>query len=66
MAVQPPFLRPPLSEAQLVAKVLDNGIQGDLHWVGCPVLRQASVFPDLVLSCTGPVCSELRHPQTPS
>ncbi|XP_072563408.1 palmitoyltransferase ZDHHC5-A [Paramormyrops kingsleyae] len=31
VAVQPPFLRPPLSEAQLVAKVLDNGIQGDLH-----------------------------------
>ncbi|TRY54713.1 hypothetical protein DNTS_031242 [Danionella cerebrum] len=25
--VQPPFLRPPLSEDQLVAKVLDNGIQ---------------------------------------
>ncbi|XP_043112811.1 palmitoyltransferase ZDHHC5-B isoform X2 [Puntigrus tetrazona] len=25
--VQPPFLRPPLSEAQLAAKVLDNGIQ---------------------------------------
>lgn len=25
--VQPPFLRPPLSEAQLEAKVLDNGIQ---------------------------------------
>uniref|UniRef100_A0A8C9VPU0 Palmitoyltransferase n=1 Tax=Scleropages formosus TaxID=113540 RepID=A0A8C9VPU0_SCLFO len=29
--VRPPFLRPPLSEAQLAAKVLDNGIQGDLH-----------------------------------
>ncbi|XP_030637722.1 LOW QUALITY PROTEIN: palmitoyltransferase ZDHHC5-like [Chanos chanos] len=25
--VQPPFLRPPLSESQLTAKVLDNGIQ---------------------------------------
>ncbi|XP_014067579.1 palmitoyltransferase ZDHHC5-B isoform X1 [Salmo salar] len=29
--VQPPFLRPPLSEAQLEAKVLDNGIQNDHH-----------------------------------
>uniref|UniRef100_A0A8C8EVP7 Palmitoyltransferase n=1 Tax=Oncorhynchus tshawytscha TaxID=74940 RepID=A0A8C8EVP7_ONCTS len=29
--VQPPFLRPPLSEAQLEAKVLDNGIQNDCH-----------------------------------
>ncbi|KAJ8247742.1 hypothetical protein GJAV_G00249760 [Gymnothorax javanicus] len=29
--VQPPFLRPQLSDAQLAAKVLDNGIQGDLH-----------------------------------
>ncbi|XP_072519055.1 palmitoyltransferase ZDHHC5-B isoform X1 [Salminus brasiliensis] len=27
LQVQPPFLRPPLSEAQLAAKVLDNGIQ---------------------------------------
>lgn len=32
--VQPPFLRPQLSEAQLAAKVLDNGIHGDLHRVG--------------------------------
>uniref|UniRef100_A0A4W4E8X5 Palmitoyltransferase n=1 Tax=Electrophorus electricus TaxID=8005 RepID=A0A4W4E8X5_ELEEL len=31
VSVQPPFLRPQLSEAQLAAKVLDNGIQGDLH-----------------------------------
>ncbi|KAJ8379421.1 hypothetical protein SKAU_G00001990 [Synaphobranchus kaupii] len=29
--VQPPFLRPQLSDAQLAAKVLDNGIQGDMH-----------------------------------
>ncbi|CAB1337278.1 unnamed protein product [Coregonus sp. 'balchen'] len=29
--VQPPFLRPPLSSAQLEAKVLDNGIQNDCH-----------------------------------
>uniref|UniRef100_A0A3Q3JL41 Palmitoyltransferase n=1 Tax=Monopterus albus TaxID=43700 RepID=A0A3Q3JL41_MONAL len=29
--VQPPFLRPPLTEAQLEAKVLDNGIQNDQH-----------------------------------
>uniref|UniRef100_A0A3Q3L0R3 Palmitoyltransferase n=1 Tax=Mastacembelus armatus TaxID=205130 RepID=A0A3Q3L0R3_9TELE len=29
--VQPPFLRPPLTEAQLEAKVLDNGIQNDRH-----------------------------------
>ncbi|KAL6109929.1 zdhhc5 [Pungitius sinensis] len=29
--VQPPFLRPQLTEAQLAAKILDNGIQGDLH-----------------------------------
>lgn len=27
LQVQPPFLRPQLSEAQLAAKVLDNGIQ---------------------------------------
>ncbi|XP_031718602.1 palmitoyltransferase ZDHHC5 isoform X1 [Anarrhichthys ocellatus] len=31
MDVQPPFLRPPLTEAQLEAKVLDNGIQNDRH-----------------------------------
>lgn len=31
MEVQPPFLRPPLTEAQLEAKVLDNGIQNDRH-----------------------------------
>ncbi|KAI1887875.1 hypothetical protein AGOR_G00195000 [Albula goreensis] len=31
VVVQPPFLRPQLSDAQLAAKVLDNGIQGDLH-----------------------------------
>ncbi|KAM9795477.1 palmitoyltransferase ZDHHC5-B [Neosynchiropus ocellatus] len=29
--VQPPFLRPTLTEAQLAAKVLDNGIQNDQH-----------------------------------
>lgn len=34
VSVQPPFLRPQLSEAQLAAKVLDNGIHGDLHRVG--------------------------------
>lgn len=31
MDVQPPFLRPALTEAQLEAKVLDNGIQNDRH-----------------------------------
>ncbi|KAI9527925.1 Palmitoyltransferase ZDHHC5-A [Dissostichus eleginoides] len=31
VCVQPPFLRPQLTEAQLAAKILDNGIQGDLH-----------------------------------
>ena len=31
MDVQPPFLRPVLTEAQLEAKVLDNGIQNDRH-----------------------------------
>uniref|UniRef100_A0A3P9AGU2 Palmitoyltransferase n=1 Tax=Esox lucius TaxID=8010 RepID=A0A3P9AGU2_ESOLU len=31
VTVQPPFLRPHLTDAQLAAKVLDNGIQGDLH-----------------------------------
>uniref|UniRef100_A0AAV2MJC3 Palmitoyltransferase n=1 Tax=Knipowitschia caucasica TaxID=637954 RepID=A0AAV2MJC3_KNICA len=29
--IQPPFLRPSLTEAQLEAKVLDNGIQNDRH-----------------------------------
>lgn len=29
--VQPPFVRPALTEAQLEAKVLDNGIQNDRH-----------------------------------
>lgn len=29
--VHPPFLRPALTEAQLEAKVLDNGIQNDRH-----------------------------------
>ncbi|XP_070972155.1 palmitoyltransferase ZDHHC5-A-like isoform X2 [Oncorhynchus clarkii lewisi] len=31
VVVQPPFLRPQLTETQLAAKVLDNGIHGDLH-----------------------------------
>ncbi|KAG7283574.1 hypothetical protein CRUP_026501 [Coryphaenoides rupestris] len=31
VAVQPPFLRSQLTEAQLAAKILDNGIQGELH-----------------------------------
>ncbi|MBN3324185.1 ZDHC5 Palmitoyltransferase, partial [Atractosteus spatula] len=29
--IKPPFLRPELTEAQLGVKILDNGIQGDLH-----------------------------------
>lgn len=29
--VQPPFLRPTLTEAQLEAKILDNGVQNDRH-----------------------------------
>lgn len=33
VSLQPPFLRPQLTEAQLAAKILDNGIQGDLHRV---------------------------------
>uniref|UniRef100_A0A3Q4BNH6 Palmitoyltransferase n=1 Tax=Mola mola TaxID=94237 RepID=A0A3Q4BNH6_MOLML len=31
VCVQPPFLLPQLTEAQLAAKILDNGIQGDLQ-----------------------------------
>nr|XP_015801552.2 palmitoyltransferase ZDHHC5-B [Nothobranchius furzeri] len=31
LEVQPPFLRPSLTEAQLEAKVLDNGIHNDRH-----------------------------------
>lgn len=31
LEMQPPFLRPHLTEAQLEAKVLDNGIQNDRH-----------------------------------
>ncbi|XP_036406758.1 palmitoyltransferase ZDHHC5-like isoform X2 [Megalops cyprinoides] len=31
VVVQPPFLRPQLSDTQLGAKVLDNGIQADRH-----------------------------------
>nr|XP_057918921.1 palmitoyltransferase ZDHHC5-B isoform X1 [Doryrhamphus excisus]XP_057918922.1 palmitoyltransferase ZDHHC5-B isoform X1 [Doryrhamphus excisus]XP_057918923.1 palmitoyltransferase ZDHHC5-B isoform X1 [Doryrhamphus excisus]XP_057918924.1 palmitoyltransferase ZDHHC5-B isoform X1 [Doryrhamphus excisus] len=31
LEIQPPFLRPALTEAQLEAKVLDNGIQNDRH-----------------------------------
>ncbi|XP_033829458.1 palmitoyltransferase ZDHHC5-B isoform X1 [Periophthalmus magnuspinnatus] len=31
LEIQPPFLRPSLTEAQLEAKVLDNGIQNDRH-----------------------------------
>ncbi|XP_069047418.1 palmitoyltransferase ZDHHC5-A isoform X1 [Lepisosteus oculatus] len=29
--IKPPFLRPELTDAQLGVKILDNGIQGDLH-----------------------------------
>lgn len=29
--IHPPFLRPPYTEAQLEAKILDNGIQNDRH-----------------------------------
>ncbi|XP_072293888.1 palmitoyltransferase ZDHHC5-B isoform X2 [Eucyclogobius newberryi] len=31
LEIQPPFLRPSLTEAQLEAKVLDNGVQNDRH-----------------------------------
>ncbi|XP_077427674.1 palmitoyltransferase ZDHHC5-A-like isoform X1 [Vanacampus margaritifer] len=31
MRVQPPFLRPQLTEAELTTKILDNGLRGDLH-----------------------------------
>ncbi|XP_030207346.1 palmitoyltransferase ZDHHC5-A isoform X1 [Gadus morhua] len=31
VAVKPPFLRSQLTEAQLASKILDNGIQGELH-----------------------------------
>uniref|UniRef100_A0A4W5M1E2 protein S-acyltransferase n=1 Tax=Hucho hucho TaxID=62062 RepID=A0A4W5M1E2_9TELE len=31
VVVQPPFLRPQLTDTQLATKVLDNGIHGDLH-----------------------------------
>ncbi|XP_053711341.1 palmitoyltransferase ZDHHC5-A [Synchiropus splendidus] len=31
VSVRPPFLRPQLSEVQLAAKILDNGIHGELH-----------------------------------
>lgn len=31
LEIQPPFLRPHLTEAQLEAKILDNGIQNDRH-----------------------------------
>lgn len=33
VCVQPPFLRPQLTEPQLAAKILDNGIQVDPHRV---------------------------------
>jgi hypothetical protein len=33
VAVKPPFLRSQLTEAQLASKILDNGIQGELHRV---------------------------------
>lgn len=39
MEVQPPFLRPQLTEAQLEAKVLDNGIQNDQHSTRVSVCR---------------------------
>lgn len=49
VCVQPPFLRPQLTEAQLAAKILDNGIQGDLHRVrpGC--------LPEFCESCCNSV-----------
>lgn len=40
MEVQPPFLRPSLTEAQLEAKVLDNGIQNDRHSTRVSVFYQ--------------------------
>lgn len=47
VCVQPPFLRPQLTEAQLAAKILDNGIQGDLHRVSLSLL---SLYSGLVVN----------------
>ena len=45
--VQPPFLRPALTEAQLEAKVLDNGLQNDRHSnrVTIPLIQFILTYP---------------------
>lgn len=49
--MQPPFLRPQLTEAQLAAKILDNGIQVDPHRVYSHLNKTITAF--LLTSHTG-------------
>ncbi|KAJ8015588.1 hypothetical protein DPEC_G00027670 [Dallia pectoralis] len=54
--IQPPFLRTPYSEAQLEAKVLDNGVQNDSH------STRSKVSGEVVEPSPKP---ELRYPGLP-
>lgn len=54
VCVQPPFLRPQLTEAQLAAKILDNGIQGDLHRVRPCTTTRILLDPNLFVQETDP------------
>ncbi|XP_059410410.1 palmitoyltransferase ZDHHC5-A isoform X2 [Carassius carassius] len=60
VSVQPPFLRPQLTEAQLAAKVLDNGIQGDLHRSKSSLMESQSA--DAEPPPPPPPKPELRYP----
>ncbi|KAG7458488.1 hypothetical protein MATL_G00220760 [Megalops atlanticus] len=60
VVVQPPFLRPQISDAQLTAKVLDNGIQGDLHRSKSSLEMMESQSADA--EALPPPKPELRYP----
>ncbi|XP_062852353.1 palmitoyltransferase ZDHHC5-A [Trichomycterus rosablanca] len=62
VSVRPPFLRPQLTEAQLAAKVLDNGIQGDLHRSKSSLEMMESQSADAEPPPPPPPKPELRYP----
>uniref|UniRef100_I3JC11 Palmitoyltransferase n=1 Tax=Oreochromis niloticus TaxID=8128 RepID=I3JC11_ORENI len=63
--VQPPFLRPALTEAQLEAKVLDNGIQNDRHSTRSKSSLDQMESQSADAEAPPPPKPELRYPGLP-
>ncbi|XP_060903992.1 palmitoyltransferase ZDHHC5-B [Labrus mixtus] len=63
--VQPPFVRPPLTEAQLEAKVLDNGIQNDRHSTRSKISLDQMESQSADAEPPPPPKPELRYPGLP-